>query len=144
MGSGKTKQAYLYDLQMFNPIISSDMSGASYYRIIDGTEADISGIQNSMSYHEAEFEMSKEQYNCKLYDACNNKKCGEELTNDPEFLKCAGDCQQQQESISRFKEQIKESIDRKEKMTKMISNYEKQLELKKKALTVKLNTYLNN
>jgi hypothetical protein len=40
-GSGKTKGAMLYDLQMFNPIMSADMSGASYFRIIESTSASI-------------------------------------------------------------------------------------------------------
>jgi len=40
-GSGKTKKAMLCDLQMFNPIMSADMSGASYFRIIESTSASI-------------------------------------------------------------------------------------------------------
>ncbi len=40
-GSGKTKQSTLYDLQMFNPIMSADMSGASYFRVIESTSASI-------------------------------------------------------------------------------------------------------
>ncbi len=40
-GSGKTRAATLYDLQMFNPIMSSDMSGVSYFRCIESTSASI-------------------------------------------------------------------------------------------------------
>ena len=100
----------------------------SYYRIIDNTETDIEGVQNSIDYHEAELELAKAQYQTALCDACDNKKCASNLTSNAEYLKCAGECQQHQEAINRFKEQIKESIDRKERMTKMISNFEKQLQ----------------
>ncbi len=40
-GSGKTKQAILYDLQMFNPLMSADISGASYYRAIESTSCSL-------------------------------------------------------------------------------------------------------
>ena len=40
-GSGKTRTALLYDLQMFNPIMSADISKASMFRIIEGTSASL-------------------------------------------------------------------------------------------------------
>jgi len=40
-GSGKTKQSTLYDLQMFNPLMSADISGPSYFRSIESTAASI-------------------------------------------------------------------------------------------------------
>lgn len=40
-GSGKTKQSTLYQLQMFNPVMSSDMTGASMFRAIESTSCSI-------------------------------------------------------------------------------------------------------
>lgn len=36
--SGKTRQMQIYDLTAFNPIMSSDLSGASFYRVIESTK----------------------------------------------------------------------------------------------------------
>ncbi len=40
-GSGKTRGAMIYDRLMFNPVMSADISGASYFRIIESTSASI-------------------------------------------------------------------------------------------------------
>ncbi len=40
-GSGKTKVAMLYDLQMFNPLMSADISGPSFFRAVESTSCSI-------------------------------------------------------------------------------------------------------
>ena len=40
-GSGKTRTALLYDLQMFNPLMSADIPKAAMFRIIEGTSASL-------------------------------------------------------------------------------------------------------
>lgn len=40
-GSGKTKVAMLYDLQMFNPLMSADITGASFFRAVESTNCSI-------------------------------------------------------------------------------------------------------
>lgn len=102
----------------------------AYYRMVDNTASELDGIQYSMSYHEAELATAKEQYEEALHDACHNKRCASNLTSCADYLKCASDCHHNQEVLAKLQEQITEVTERKTKVQKLISNYEKQLELK--------------
>jgi hypothetical protein len=116
----------------------------AYYKIVDTSKASLKTTQKSIDYHNAEIIKCKGEYKNMLVDCmCHKKRSINEMSLDPQYLKCAGEYQQHKVLIDNLTDQMQMINEKIEKMNGLIQNYESQLDIKKGMLIAKLNEFSN-
>lgn len=129
--------------ELNNEIISILNSLETHERSYNKIEEDISALKRSINWESGEYKRIEREYKCMLDKCICEKMTSKQAVSDNEFLRCCGEYEQHKRVMKRFDTDMNDILTRKQKLEKLIDNYNNQLEIKREQLEKKLSKYLN-